>query len=336
MNRTRIKEARQRLGLTLAKAGSLIGQSSGWLSEIERDKRKLSVESLRSLSRVYGVPVKYFTEESGLGELSEVTRDSLSKLSQIEKTSILLQIRDSYKIITNLEEYLEIEKQTLKLPSWEGAKQTAEQLRKKRIKQGKILESVTGLIEGNLILIFELMLDRQDKQEGGSIISQKDFQSVCLHSGKRYLIGVSGRLPVIERRAALAREFGMILQSSSGIEPDLNQAREFSMYLLLPEVALRHHYPKQGVLRREFFDYMSRIYGLPRKLILDHLRQVGLIDSSRYYYWLPRIEKAEASETGNFEFNEGMSYYRKLLCEASARHEISLEYLGEINRLYSG
>jgi transcriptional regulator with XRE-family HTH domain len=60
-----LRALRKARGLTLVDLAAALGRSVGWVSQVERDLSRPSVEDLRALARAFGVPMSLFFGQAG-------------------------------------------------------------------------------------------------------------------------------------------------------------------------------------------------------------------------------------------------------------------------------
>lgn len=63
-----VRALRKARGLTLARMAEGLGKSVGWVSQVERDLSHPSVEDLRAIAEMFGVPVSLFFGQSDAPE----------------------------------------------------------------------------------------------------------------------------------------------------------------------------------------------------------------------------------------------------------------------------
>ena len=56
----RLKQARERAGLTQVEAARRLGRPQSFVSKCESGERRVDIVELRALARVYGVPITFF------------------------------------------------------------------------------------------------------------------------------------------------------------------------------------------------------------------------------------------------------------------------------------
>jgi transcriptional regulator with XRE-family HTH domain len=323
----RIREARLRKGLTLQEAGSKLAKSSGWLSEVERDKRQVTRQELRWMAANYGVPYSYFMRASDLDKLNLIGGKRQLDLGETRRRSLLIIIRDKMQMIEDLEEILKISRRTEGLPAWQGARATAALIRQEVGLGDEDLGSVAELMEKMGILVMDVDLMSSGKEAA-------EFESASYKYYDRYLAVVSRHENSLRRRELLAKELGMILMHNTGSEADPAEAESFMHNLLLPEKAIQPIYPVNGFLRQHSLECLRYFFGISEQEILKHLKELGRLDEPRYYYWQKKLQKSAAVLPESSECREESSYYRNLLREAAMTRKVSCDRNQEINILY--
>jgi len=90
---TRIREARERLGMSQEDFAVAVAKDQRAISEYERGKRKLPVTDLPTFAEVLGVPVLYFYEgELTHHDLDLVLLDEIRRLPTPEAKQAVIQI----------------------------------------------------------------------------------------------------------------------------------------------------------------------------------------------------------------------------------------------------
>lgn len=85
----RVREKRQRLGLTQEQLAELCNISPSYIGIIERGDKKLSVETLVKLSRILGVSTDFLLRDSLLKAIPEVkANEILSAISNLNETDV--------------------------------------------------------------------------------------------------------------------------------------------------------------------------------------------------------------------------------------------------------
>ena len=297
----RLRSARKSLGLTQEDIARTLGRSRSYVALIERGERKIGLEELFSLAKLYGRSLDYFLGLEGDKFISESTFHFRAIKTDSRVRKILVLFEELCRDYAYLETLLDVDKRgefpEIPAPLLERFRNEPDRFADEltltvREKWEFGMDPLTNLRENLEIWGFKIFAIPHELSSAGAFLFSNDIGPCILinaaNSPQRQLF-------------TLAHEFGHFIlhRDHMGISDPSNyvfgsrgrplkkekEANVFAAALLLPENAVRNawrQYVNVGNLRRFHINMLAKMFGVTYSAFLYRALSLGLIKGWQY------------------------------------------------------